>query len=254
MWLSQCIRLRDPLATPSLQPHNSTSPPNTSSVICTSQAGSTCTKEPRQQWFPRGGTDDQPPALTSELPTDPQQRPGLQRAFANVSAACASETAFQERAGPYHSCPHGSSSSERLLFSRSSHGVLRPQPCRSLLSTLQLASAVSFSQSEHSVGSASFLIPAAPSSASHLLGRASRAGLGCCGALAEPHGVARCRRYLSCSGSVHLHRFFFFFPNPKVLTLELHVFPGHSYFVCSSISIYGESLPWRSSRSRGNRR
>lgn len=254
MWLSQCIRLRDPLATPSLQPHNSTSPPNTSSVICTSQAGSTCTKEPRQQWFPRGGTDDQPPALTSELPTDPQQRPGLQRAFANVSAACASETAFQERAGPYHFCPHGSSSSERLLFSRSSHGVLRPQPCRSLPSTLQLASAVSFSQSEHSVGSASFLIPAAPSSASHLLGRASRAGLGCCGALAEPHGVARCRRYLSCSGSVHLHRFFFFFPNPKVLTLKLHVFPGHSYFVCFSISVYGESLPWRSSRSRGNRR
>ena len=46
----------------------------------------------------------------------------------------------------------------------------------------------------------------------------------------------------------------FFFSNPKVLTLKLHVFPGHSYFVCFSISIYGASLPWRSSRSRGNRR
>ena len=63
------------------------------------------TEEPRQQGFPRGGTDDQPPALTSELPTDSQQRPGLRRATANVSAARASETAFQERAAPTTAAP-----------------------------------------------------------------------------------------------------------------------------------------------------
>lgn len=41
----QCIRLRDPLATPSLQPHNSTLS-NTSNLVCTSQAGSALRRSP----------------------------------------------------------------------------------------------------------------------------------------------------------------------------------------------------------------
>lgn len=44
--------------------------PNTPILICTSQAGSTVTKELCRQQFPCGGMDDQPPAPASWLPTD----------------------------------------------------------------------------------------------------------------------------------------------------------------------------------------
>lgn len=169
-----------------------------------------------------------------------------------MSAACASETTFQERGGPYHFCLQRSSSSERLLFSRSSQGVPRPQPCRRLPSTLRLASAISFSQLEHSIWVCQFPPPGGP-----LLHqpppRQSLQGRG---------GVLRCSSGTPWGRAVETvpklqwqspSRQIFFF-NPKVLTLKLYVFPGHSYFVCFSISIYGKSLPWRSSRSRGNRR
>lgn len=76
--------------------------PNTSTLICTSQAGSTVTKKPCQQQFPCGGTDDRPPALASWLPTDgyPAQA-GPPECHCYVSAVCTSETTFQESGGPY---------------------------------------------------------------------------------------------------------------------------------------------------------
>ena len=138
--------------------------------------GSTSQRSRASSGF-HSGTDDQPPALTSELPTDPQQRPGLQRAIANVSAGCTSETTFQERAGPYH-CGPTARPPERLLFSRSRPRRPTSPAMPSLPSTLRLTSPVSFSQLERSVGSASFLLPVAPSSACQVLGRASRAGGG----------------------------------------------------------------------------
>ena len=80
--------------------------PNTSILICTSQAGSTVTKKPCQQQFPRGQMDDQPPALASWLPQmATQQRPGHHSATASVSAGCTSETTFQESGGPYPLLP-----------------------------------------------------------------------------------------------------------------------------------------------------
>ena len=160
--------------------------------------------------------------------------------------------------------PHCSSSSERLLFSRS-----RPRRLSSpAMPEPSLHRSACFHHLIFPTGAFcrvyQFPPPSSPASACHLLGRASRAGVGGwgwgwvgevggCGARAEPHGFAQWRWHLRSSGGIHLGRLFFFF-NPEVLNLKLHVFPGHSYFVCFSRSIFGKSLPWRSSQSRRNRR
>lgn len=93
--------------------------PNTSILICTSQAGSAVTKEPRQQQFPRGGTDDQPPALASQLPTDgyPVEARPPQRQCFTCQPLVPRKPPSRSVVARIRFCPHHSYSSKRLLFS-----------------------------------------------------------------------------------------------------------------------------------------
>lgn len=108
------------LVTPSLQLHNSISPPKHIHLICASQAGSRVTKEPNQQQFPRLSADDQPPALTTTLPMrwlHVPRKPPSSRVVARIRF-----------------CPHHSYSSKRLLFScsmstASSSAMQEPSLC-----------------------------------------------------------------------------------------------------------------------------
>lgn len=168
-----------------------------------------------------------------------------------MSATCASETTFQERGGPYHSCRHGSSSSEAA--------VLTLQPRRPSSPAMQEPSVYPSACFCHLIFpirafSRVCQFPPPGSPLLHQLPPRQR--------LQARGGVLRCSSRTPWGRAVEAvpklqwqrpSRQIFFF-NPKVLTLKLHVFPGHSYFVCFPISIYGKSLLWSSSRSRGSRR
>ena len=78
--------------------------------------GSTSQRSPASSGF-HGGTDDQPPALTSELPTDPQQRPGLQEPLPKCQLLELRDH-LPGQGWPLPLLHRRLSSSEGLLFSR----------------------------------------------------------------------------------------------------------------------------------------
>lgn len=109
--------------------------PNTSILICTSQAGSTVTKEPCQLQFPCGGTDDRPPALAFWLPTDgypAQAWPPVPLPMCRLLVP--RKPPSRRVVARIRFCPHHSYSSKRLLFScststASSSAMQEPSRC-----------------------------------------------------------------------------------------------------------------------------
>lgn len=175
--------------------------------------GSTSQRSPASSGF-HGGTDDQPPALTSELPTDPQQRPGLQEPLPKCQLL-ELRNHLPGQGWPLPLLRRRSSSSEGLLFSRpgprrpSSPAMPEPSlhPSARFLCLIFPTGAFSRVCQFPPPGGPLLRLPPPRQS---LQGR----GEGGCGARAEHHGVAGRRRWhLSSSGSVHLDRFFF--PIPK---------------------------------------
>lgn len=121
-----------PLVTPSLQPHNSISPPKYIHFNMHITGRQPVTKEPRQQQSPRGGADDQPPALASLPPTDgyPAEAWPLPTCPLLVPRKPPSRSVVAR----IRFCPHHSYSSKRLLFScsmstASSSAMQEPSLC-----------------------------------------------------------------------------------------------------------------------------